>query len=68
MQGHLGQRKQSIFKYIKNSQHKQKNNKWDFIKLKTDYKEKQAINRMKAQPQEWENTGKLFIKQEIQNM
>ena len=33
---------------------KSKINKWDYLKLKSIYKTKETVNKMKRQPTEWE--------------
>ena len=33
-------------------------NKWDLVKLKNIFPEKETINKMKLQPTEWENICK----------
>ena len=56
---------------------KSKINKWDYLKLKSIYKTKETVNKMKRQPTEWEkifanhvpNKGLIFTiyKQFIQS-
>ena len=61
----------------KSMSNKSKINKWDYLKLKSIYKTKETVNKMKRQPTEWEkifanhvpNKGLIFTiyKQLIQS-
>lgn len=47
--------------FLKSTNSKSKINKWDFMKLKSFWPAKEAINKMKRQPIEWQPTENICI-------